>query len=83
MCQILGFNPITIMPPNFMYMAIQIQHPNFTVIFNFAPYLEENIHEGLQDVKNGVFSTHFYWYSLLIHMFLYRNVNYFEGNMNL
>lgn len=71
------------MPPNFMHMAMQIQHPNYVVIFDFAPYLEEKIHEGLQDVKNAVSSTHFYWYSLLMHMFLYQNADYFEGTMSL
>lgn len=53
------------------------------MVFDFALYLEEKIHEGLQDIKNGVFSTHLYWYSLLMHMFLYRNADYFEGTMNL
>lgn len=66
-----------------MYIAIQIQHPNFTMIFDFSPYLEEKIYEGLQDVKSGVFGTHFYWYSLLMHMFLYRNADYFEGSMKI
>lgn len=28
-------------------------------------------------------SAKFYWYSLIMHMFLYRNVDYFKGTMNL
>lgn len=59
LCQILGFNPITVMPLDFMYMAIQIQHPDFIVFFNLALYLEEKIHEGLLDIKNDVFNTQF------------------------
>lgn len=47
LCQVLGFNPIVVMPLDFMYMAMQIQHPNYIVIFDFSPYLEDKIHEGL------------------------------------
>lgn len=45
------------MPPDFMYMAMQIQHPNYIVVFDFAPYLEEKIHEGLLDIKNEITGT--------------------------
>lgn len=60
-----------IMPLDYMFMAIQTQHLDFLVIFYFAPYLEDKIHEGLLDIKNNVLSTNFYWYSLLMHMFLF------------
>lgn len=33
LCQVLGFNPIRVMPLDFMYMAIHIQHPDFAVKF--------------------------------------------------
>lgn len=51
------------MPLDFMYMAMYIQHLDFTVVFDFAPYLEEKIHEGLLYIKNQVFGVMFSWYS--------------------
>lgn len=52
MSHVLGFNPSIVMPPNFMFMAIQIQYPDLSVIFCFA-HLEDKNHEGLLDIKKN------------------------------
>lgn len=70
------------MPQDYMFMAIKIQHIGLVVIYNFVPYVVDKIHEGLINLKKGG-KNHFYWYSLLMHMFLFKDVDYFGQFMTL
>jgi hypothetical protein len=66
-----------------MYMGVLIQHPNFSVVYDFSATLAESVHRGLQRLQNNDFSTPFYWYSLIMHMFLFRNADFFAESMEL
>ena len=83
LCQILGFSPNTVMPIAYMFMGAQIQHPNFSVVYDYASFLAERMHEGLLNLFVGDTSVPFFWYSLLMHMFLYENVGFFSEKMEL
>ena len=71
------------MPIAYMFMGAQIQHPNFFVVYDYASFLAERIHEGLLNLYVGDTGTPFFWYSLLMHMFLYKNVDFFLEKMEL
>lgn len=83
MCQILGLNPSIVIAKAYTHMGIQIQHPHFVVLYDFAPYLADNIHEGLLQIKKGDINTLFYWYSILMYMYLYKNADFFAKEMEL
>ena len=53
LCQILGFSPGAVMPIAYMFMGVQIQHPNFSVTYDFASFLVERIDEGLLKLQKG------------------------------
>ena len=83
LCQILGFSPNTVMPIAYMFMGAQIQHPNFSVVYDYASFLAERMHEGLLNLFVGDTNVPFFWYSLLMHMFLYENVSFFSEKIEL
>lgn len=51
--------------------------------FDFAPYLIDAIHDGLIGIKNAKVDRPFGWYSLLMHMFLFKGVEFFPNEMDL
>ena len=53
------------------------------VIFNFASYIEEEIHTSLVGIAKGKVDFFFGHYSLLMHMFLFKVVTYFGKEMEL
>lgn len=83
LCQSLGFSPNTVMPIAYMFMGAQIQHLNFSVVYDYSSFLVERIHEGLLNLYVGDTSTPFFWYSLLMHIFLYKNADFFSEKMEL
>lgn len=48
LCQILGLQLGPVVPISFMFMGVQIQHPNFLVVYDFATTLAESVHKGLR-----------------------------------
>ena len=83
LCQILGFSLGAVMPIAYMFMGVQIQHPNFSIMYDFASFLAERIDEGLSKLQKGDIGTQLFWYSMLMHMFLFRNTDFFVEKMNL
>ena len=79
----MGFNPGAVMPIAYMFMGVQIQHPNFYVKYDFASFLAERIHEGLSKLQKNDIETQFFWYSMLMHMFLFKNAEFFSERMKL
>ena len=53
------------------------------IIFDFASYLDEEIHIGLIGIAKGKVEKTFGHYSLLMHMFLFKGVTYFSKEMEL
>lgn len=51
--------------------------------YDFAPYLIDAIREGLIGINNAKVDRPFGWYSLLMHMFLFKRVEYFANDMDL
>lgn len=51
--------------------------------YAFAPYLTDATHEGLIGLKNAKVDRTFGWYSLLMHMFLFKGAEYFANEMDL
>lgn len=64
-------------------MAAHLQHPTFNVVYDYATYLVECIHKGLVHLKGGKDWVNFWWYSLLIHMFLYKEEIFFGKDVKL
>ena len=71
------------MPINFMYMIVQIASLGVNVIFDFASYLEKEIHTGLVGIEKGKVEKTFGHYSFPMHMFLFKGVAYFGKEMKL
>lgn len=81
--QIIGYDPVTRMPMAWMYMASYIQHPNYCTIYDYGGYLVERIHEGLVRLKKGEVGVKFSWYSLFMHMLVFKGASYFGIDMTL
>lgn len=71
------------MPTHYMLMMSQILNPSLAVTYDFAPYLIDAIHEGLIRINNAKVDRPFRWYSLLMHMFLFKGAEYFANDMDL
>lgn len=71
LCQVLGINVEEHMPIGLMRMAMIIQHSESNVEFYFASIIEEQIHEGLLQVREAKAPINFRKYSLLCHLILY------------
>lgn len=71
------------MPISFMYMMIQITSIGVDVVFDFATYLAEEIHVGLVGIAKEKVEKNFGYYSLLMHMFLFKGVTYFGKEIDL
>ena len=70
-------------PIHYMFMMVQILHPHLAIIFYFALYLADLIHEGLIGIQEKKVTRPFTWYSLLMHMILFKGADYFEKEMEL
>ena len=51
------------------------------IIFDFASYIAEEIHIGLNGIAKRNVEKIFGHYSLLMHMFLFKGLTYFEKEM--
>lgn len=71
------------MPTHYMLMIAQILNPSPAITFDYAPYLTDAIHVGIIWIKNGKIDKLFGWYSLLMHMFLFKGADYFAKEMDL
>lgn len=81
--QILGFGPSSSMSMAHMYMATSIQHLNINTLYDFSTYIAEEIHKGLVALKGGKIGVIFWWFLLFMHMFLFKDANYFGQEMEL
>ena len=52
-------------------------------ILDFATFLAEEIHIGLVEISQGKVNRPFSWYSMLMHICLYKGVNFFSKGMEL
>ena len=50
---------------------------------NFASFLVEEIHNGLVGISQGKVKKPFCWYSLLLHICLFKGVTFFSKGMEL
>ena len=66
---------------NFMYMMAQIYSFCVDISFHYASYIVEEIHIGLVGIVKSKVENIFGHYSLLMHMFLFKGVTYFEKEM--
>lgn len=64
-----------------MYMVVSIQHLNINTLYYSSTYIEEEIHKGLVALKGGKLGVRFLWFSLFMHMFLFKGVDYFGQEM--
>lgn len=71
------------MPAHYMLMMAQILNLSLAVAYDFAPYLVDVIHEGLIGINNAKVDRPFGRYSMLMHMFLFKGVEYFGKDMDL
>lgn len=83
LCQILGEDAEANMPNHYMLMIAQILNPSLAVTFDYASFITDAIHEGLIGIKNGKVDRPFGWYSLLMHLFLFKSGDYFTSGMDL
>ena len=63
-------------------MCLRIQTSDFVTIYDYAPYLEQKINEGLTALHKGE-APEFPLYSLLMHLILYHNMAHFRLFMTL
>lgn len=64
-----------------MYMITQISSFGVKIIFDFAPYLANDIYSGLVGIAKGEVEKAWGQYSLLMHIFLFKGVTYFGKEM--
>lgn len=72
LCKVFGEDELEFVPINFMYIMVKISSFSVDIIFLFASFLAEEIHIGLIGIAKGKFEKTFGFYSLLMHMFLYK-----------
>lgn len=83
LCQIFGKDAEKNMPTHYMLMIAQIVNPSLAITFDYASHLTDAIHAALVRINNGKVDRPFGWYSLLMHMFLLKGVDYFVKEMDL
>lgn len=52
-------------------------------ILDFPTFLVEEIHNGLVGISQGKVNRPFYWYSLLMHICIFKGVTFFSKGMEL
>lgn len=77
--QILKEDAESNMPTHYMLIIAQILNPCLAMTFDYASYITDAIHEGLIGIKNGKVDRPFGWYSLLMHLFLFKGGDYLNG----
>lgn len=82
-CKIIGYDHVFGIPMAWMYMVAHIQHPQYCAVYDYAGFLSKIMHEGIIRLKKGKSAVRFSWYSLLMHMFLYKGAVYFGHNIDL
>lgn len=83
LCQVLGEDAESNMPNHYLLMIVQILNPSLAITFDYASYIADAIHGGLMGIKNGKVDRPFGWYSLLMHLFLFKGGDYFASGMDL
>lgn len=81
--QIIGFDAPDATPKEYMHMKSNIQHVALNIVYYFSTYLVENMHKHLIDHKEGKHWVKFWWYSLLMHMILYKQEKHFSDDISL
>ena len=65
-----------------LIMAHTLQF-GMSTILDFATFLVEEIHNGLVGISQGKVNRPFCWYSMLMHICLYKGVTFFSKGMEL
>jgi hypothetical protein len=81
LCRVFGKDEHNFMPIKFMYMMTQISSFCVNIVFDFVSYIVEEINIGLVGIEKSKKEKAFGHYSLLMHMFLFKGVTYFEKEM--
>ena len=81
LCRVFGEDEQNFMPIKFMYMMTQISSFGVDIIFDFASYIAKEIHIVLNGIAKRKVEKIFGHYSLLMHMFLFKEVTYFKKEM--
>lgn len=71
------------MPNHYLLMIAQILNPSLVVTFDYASFIVDAIHGGLVGIKNGKVDRPFEWYSLPMHIFLFKGGDYFSSGLDL
>lgn len=83
LCQIFGEDVENVMPTYYMLMMAQILSLSIAIAYEFAHNLANVIHEGLIGINISKEDRPFIKYSLLMHMFLFKGVDYFAKGIDL
>lgn len=83
LCQVLGEDAEANMPNHYLLMIAQILNPSLAITFDYASFIGDAIHGGLIGIKNGKVDRPFGWYSLLMHLFLFKGGDYFASGLDL
>ena len=81
LCRVFGEDEEDFMLVSFMYMVTQISSFCVDIIFYFYSYLAKEIHNGLIGIAKGKVEKTFGHYSLIMHMFLFKEVTHFRKEM--
>ena len=81
LCQVLGVDELEQIPGYMVFMMAQILQYGLTSIFYFATFLAEEIHKGFICIVKEEFENPFGWYSLVMHICLYKGSSIFGKNM--
>ena len=83
LCRVFGEDEQSYMHVSFMYMMVLIFYFGVDVIFYFASFLAKEIHNGLIGIAKSSVEKPSGWYSMLMHMFLFKGATYFGEEMEL
>lgn len=83
LCQVLREDAEANMPNHYLLMIVQILNPSLAITFDYASFIADAIHGGLIGIKNGKVDRPFGWYSLLMHLFLFKGGDYFASGLDL
>lgn len=53
LCQIIGFTPPDTLQKEYSYLATHLQHPTYSIVYDYDNYLVEHMHKGLVELKEG------------------------------
>ena len=81
--KIFGMDEAEHIPGSIVLIMAQTLQFGMSNILDFSTFLAQEIHNGLVGISQGKVNRPFFWYSLLMHICLFKGVTFFSKGMEL